>query len=320
MQSQSAALNVKLYPLAIPEFDGSLHKWLAFKDTFETLVHNQDFPEAYKLGKLRQAIKAEAVPLVGGLYSGGYEEVWTALKARYDRKKPLVEIHVARFVNLEPQTIESSANLLKIVDTVTESLRALRVMKMPVEQLDALAVPIVASKLPNFTQTEWGMKVNTNDIPTLDELLSAHSVAAEILRWPRETQAQTPRPAKRTAPNSPRVAKSNVAVADDACKFCHSNLHRIQRCRELLAFAPELRFEKLKDKGVCYNCLGSGHFSRTCQSAGCRECGGRHNTMLCRSPRTDKVNAGSSTSAGLVEIKPQQQPQPPRNSEVARKE
>ena len=39
--------------------------------SIETLVHDADFPEVYKLSKLRQAVSASVVPLIGGLYSGG---------------------------------------------------------------------------------------------------------------------------------------------------------------------------------------------------------------------------------------------------------
>nr|XP_036218986.1 protein daughter of sevenless [Bactrocera oleae] len=39
---------------SVEEHDGDMCKWLAFKDAFETLVHNSAYPEAFKLGKLRQ--------------------------------------------------------------------------------------------------------------------------------------------------------------------------------------------------------------------------------------------------------------------------
>lgn len=147
-----STFDIKLDPVSIPDFDGSYSNWLAFKDLFETLVHKATFPEAYKVSKLRQAVSASAVPLIGGLYSGGYEEVWAALKDRFDNQKLLAEIHVSRFINIKTATDETAKTLLTVVDTVQESLRALRVMKLPVDQWDALAVPIVVSKLPGHTQ------------------------------------------------------------------------------------------------------------------------------------------------------------------------
>ena len=60
----AASHELKLDPLAIPTFDGQLHNWLAFKDAFETMVDGQNLPESFKLGKLRQAVSEEKVPLV----------------------------------------------------------------------------------------------------------------------------------------------------------------------------------------------------------------------------------------------------------------
>lgn len=92
----------KLEPLAVAKFDGSLHNWLAFRDSFETLVHTADFSEAYKLGRLRDAVAGEAGSLVGGTYSGGYKEVWAALVERYDRPRHLAGIHITSFLGISP--------------------------------------------------------------------------------------------------------------------------------------------------------------------------------------------------------------------------
>ncbi len=41
-----SSVEFKLAPLHMPSFDGALHNWLAFKDAFETLVHNRELPTA----------------------------------------------------------------------------------------------------------------------------------------------------------------------------------------------------------------------------------------------------------------------------------
>ncbi|XP_017484722.1 PREDICTED: uncharacterized protein LOC108373356 [Rhagoletis zephyria] len=228
------SVDLKLDPLAIPPFDGDMCKWLAFKDAFETLVHNSAYPEAFKLGKLRQAVNASTVPLIGGIYSGGYQEVWKALKERYDNKKHLAEIHVSRFLNLKVATQESSQALLAIVDTVHESLRALRVMEIPVSQWDALAVPIVVSKLPPVTKRDWCMKYTTTDIPRLDDLL-------KFLE--RHAHSLSPEPsAVLVAPRQQRSVKSHVVSAERAqCAHCGAP-HRIAKCPALSAMNIEQRY------------------------------------------------------------------------------
>nr|CAI5834261.1 unnamed protein product [Callosobruchus analis] len=40
------------------------------------------------------------------------------------------------------------------------------------------------------------------------------------------------------------------------------------------------RYEKLKEKKACMNCLRLGHFSRQCRASGCKRCSAKHNTLL----------------------------------------
>lgn len=275
-------LDLRLDPVKIPSFDGALHNWLAFRDTFENLVHKSELPEAYKLGKLRQSIDSEKVPLIGGMYTGGYQEVWQALKTRFDNPKLLAETHVSRLLNVKIAQEETSEALLKIVDTVQESLRALRVMKLPVDQWDALVVPIIVPKLPLVTQREWCMVGSSSEIPTLSKFLEfvekrAQSLATEFVRPPQRSQAASNRNVRAQLPMKSHIVTTN----EGSCPYCHGP-HRISRCQKLLSKAPGQRFSELKEFGLCFNCLRSGHTSLRCSSSGCRQCGRKHHTMFCR--------------------------------------
>lgn len=128
---------------------------------------------------LRDSMASESLKtLVGNLNTGGFQATWDELLRRFDNLKQLAELHVSRFVGIKPVSSETSAELLTVVDTVRESLRAPRVMRLPVDQWDELSVPIVTSKLPQTTQHPWGWGMHTDQkkIQTLEELL------AELLR------------------------------------------------------------------------------------------------------------------------------------------
>lgn len=323
-------MGLKLDRLKVPTFDGTLYGWLAFKDAFETLVHNTEAPEAYKLAKLREAVQGDAKALVGGMYTGGYNEVWQALQERYDSPKQLAEIHVARFIGLKQNAIEMTSGLLSVVDTVRESFRALAVMELPVDQWDALAVPIVASKLPAATQQAWGMSLTTQDIPKLDELLSfvekrAHSISSGVINWPGiSTAPSSTHQGKRTSSGSssnPRLVKTNLATtAPGNCSFCNEGMHRISYCSRLLAMPVNERFNQLKGSNLCFNCLQPGHGSKDCPSTNCRKCNGRHHTLLCRTATTTKVQASTQTETSTTNTVTQTQAKatlassgPPRN-------
>lgn len=291
VQLNNGVAELRLDPVSVPTFDGKLHSWLAFKDAFETMVHDPATPEAYKLAKLRAAVKGDAVQLVGGMYTGGYQAVWQALKNRYDNPKQLAEIHVSRFINMKAQSTETTTTLLAIVDTVREALRALAVMKLPVESWDALAVPIVTSKLPDVTQQAWGMSLTSNAIPTLESLLSfiekrAHSITSDVLKWPSSGNLPSATINRRTMATpvySQRLAKSYLAASSsNNCGLCNDGSHYIGKCPKLLALPVAERFLQLKRSNLCFNCLKPGHATKVCQSGNCRNCNGHHHTILCR--------------------------------------
>lgn len=305
--NQNAMMDLKLEPVRVPKFDGSLRNWLSFKDAIETILNVPEIPEYYKLSKLRDAMSSESLKtLVGNLYTGGFDATWKELIRRYDNPRQLAELHVSRFVGIKPASTETAANLLTIVDTVRESLRALRVMELPVDQWDALSVPIITSKLPQATQHAWGMHSDQKAIPKLDDLLEfvekrAQSLSLDILHWPgAPSTGAAGGTLQRGGPSnsSRRLVKSNLAATTPGhCTFCNEPAHTLTRCPKLLALTPGQRFSSLRGSDLCFNCLKPGHPTKECSSSGrCRTCDGRHHTLLCRKEPTNAQSQASSTT------------------------
>ena len=68
-------------------------------------------------------------------------------------------------------------------------------------------------------------------------------------------------------------------VAKQGCAFCLGQ-HAIWRCERFSNQPLRKRRAVVKSENLCFNCLGS-HLVRACKSKStCRECGGRHNTLL----------------------------------------
>ncbi|XP_049308697.1 uncharacterized protein LOC125777645 [Bactrocera dorsalis] len=297
IQECSHAPDMRLDPVSIPSFDGQPSNWLAFNDMFETLVHNRsDLQPTYKLGKLRQYVKAENVPLVGGLYTGGYEEVWAELKQRYDNPRTLSEHHVQHLLDLPTHPSESRATLLNFVDSVRNSFRALELMNVPVKQWDAIAVPLLLPKLPIVTRTEWGMSLKSNEIPKMEEVIMF--VERRAANLPTSSPIVPHISSGRT---SSRVVKAhltmnsgkilNPLVASDKATNCPScnEFHRITKCQTFRNLQLDGRWDLVKQASLCFNCLKAGHRNRDCLSGLCLNCQQKHNTLLCRRPQQRSV-------------------------------
>lgn len=309
----NAMMDLKLEPVRVPKFDGSLRNWLSFKDAIETILNKPEIPEYYKLAKLRDAMASESLKtLVGNLYTGGFEATWRELLRRYDSPRQLAELHVSRFVGIKPASNETAANLLTIVDTVRESLRALRVMQLPVDEWDALSVPIITSKLPQVTTHAWGMHSDQKAIPKLNDLLEflekrAQSLSLDILHWPGSTTTGAAGGSLQrggSANSSRRLVKSNLAATSPGhCTFCNEPGHALTQCPKLVALTPVERFVALKGSDLCFNCLKRGHTTRECTSISkCRTCNGRHHTLLCRKEPTNAPPRAASTPVSTLAV------------------
>ncbi|KAG5868765.1 hypothetical protein JTB14_024583 [Gonioctena quinquepunctata] len=89
----SLSTRPRLPAIPIPSFSGDLENWLEFRDTFESLVHNNvAISYIEKFHFLRGALQGEAQKVVGvvKVSAENYEVVWKLLCERYDDTPMLV--------------------------------------------------------------------------------------------------------------------------------------------------------------------------------------------------------------------------------------
>lgn len=310
-QFNLAAGDLRLEKIKLPDFDGAFHNWIAFRDMFEGMVHNQaalSVPAKYT--RLMRSLQGEAKQVVAGFLptDSNYEEAWDTLKSRYDNKRLIVNSHLAIFLNLEVLSKETSVGLRKIIDTTNQTTRSLKALQRPVEQWDDILVHIITSKLPRATIVDWEKQQKGNELPFLKDLLELMASRARGLEHmgPNTSEkatksAATDNTTKQKAGSSgangtSKSLRSNLAVTPKStCPYCKGQ-HSIGRCDKLMAFSPADRFQELKGSNLCYNCLTPGHGTRQCKSErNCRNCNGRHHTILCRTP-TNAIQGNANTS------------------------
>ena len=80
----------------------------------------------------------------------------------------------------------------------------------------------------------------------------------------------------------PAVYHARETSYDPLCPACSED-HSVYQCPSFKEWPLDKRFSIHKKKHLCLNCLGRRHSRDSCQSKKtCRECSGRHHTMLHR--------------------------------------
>jgi Protein of unknown function (DUF1759) len=112
---QSRSQKIKFPQIKLPEFNGSLDKWIEFRDKFESLVNgNTDLSNIEKFHYLHAAIQLPAgqqnVLQNFALSDAAYEEAWKAVCERYDDKRKLKSQHYSALLTAShrPNFVEFS--------------------------------------------------------------------------------------------------------------------------------------------------------------------------------------------------------------------
>ncbi|KAJ8947301.1 hypothetical protein NQ317_003027, partial [Molorchus minor] len=314
--------NIKLPRINLPSFDGTYNNWLYFKDTFNSIVHdNRTISDVQKFHYLRSCLKGEAAELIKSLEvsSANYNAAWQLINARYENKNLLINNHIKSLFNLPTVNKESHLALRSLLDKLNNHLRALKVLELPVDHWDVIIIYMVTTKLDSVTRREWETK-NTNQtkIPTLTELISFLNERCNLL----ENLAPGPSDQRERTKTKSFVLNEDNKVY---CKLCSGN-HYINKCERLLALPPDKRYSEIKSKNLCTNCLRAGHKIKTCtSSSNCKICTKRHHTLLhfnnaqpsAQITQTSNLASNNSNIQGEQNVRPPISNNTINNNEIA---
>lgn len=86
----------KLPQLQINKFDGAYFRWLEFRDTFLSLIHNNErIKPIHKFHYLVSYLEGDAARVIANLEvsASNYNDAWRLLCDRYDNKRQLINHH-----------------------------------------------------------------------------------------------------------------------------------------------------------------------------------------------------------------------------------
>lgn len=266
-----------LAPITLPKFEGDPLKWLEFKALFTELVHKQDVDPIHKLATLRQHVRGERVALVNGSYTGGYEETWEALCARFDDPRLLTQTHVERLLKL-PTATDTQEGLRKLVDEVTNIMLAFRAMDLQVDHWDPLTVNIVLPKVPATVRTAWIDSSPYDAIPKLDDLLRFIEIRSKN-HVPSSVTGARPTRVRVNLVTGGGSSESSDPAPRCACDRNHD---LFRNCDVFLGQTAAERRATIQRLKRCFKCFGR-HLVNACRMRirPCSSCSGQHNRLLC---------------------------------------
>ncbi|XP_039315259.1 uncharacterized protein LOC113005966 [Solenopsis invicta] len=278
----------KLPEIKLPEFSGEYIKWLFFKNSFETTIHNdRNLTGPQKFQYLIEVLTGEARKVIEGFSNENYENAWQLLKNTYDNEMMIIETHLDALFNFPSITkdnkAESIRQLIWHIQTHKSSLKSLH---QPVDHWDTIILHLSKKKLDYIEQRDWQDRAKDHtpqNMPKLDDFIAFLTERCHTLRMLNQNKITPTKQQPSPKDNQEKKTGKKIVLAATSlqCKICNE-AHQVFRCNELLKLAPDEHKKCIMEKRLCINCLNTGHQAKEGRASTCKKCSGRHNTLLHR--------------------------------------
>ncbi|XP_076376168.1 uncharacterized protein LOC143258753 [Megalopta genalis] len=286
-QTADTAINIRLPTLQLPSFDGNYSDWVKFKDTFTSVIHeNNSLTDIQRFHYLNTSLKGVAARVIQALGVSGtnYRHAWELLKSRYEDSTSLKRHHVNSLLDLKSIQRESDITLREFLDEATNHRIALMSLGESVETWDTMLVPLLSRKLGQVSMREWERRIiSQSEMPTFGQFSAFIEERSKYLaNIAVSVQVAAPRVDQRPrgTNNTPRYNYIASHVVNSAgCPACKAN-HAIYNCDKFKNSDLNTKTKIVQEARLCFNCLSSGHRVRACTRSHCKQCGRKHHSLL----------------------------------------
>ncbi|XP_059223245.1 uncharacterized protein LOC131997020 [Stomoxys calcitrans] len=289
---------VELKRIEIPCFNGNVEDWNSFHDLFKKMVDgNSQLSEVQKLYYLKTNLRGDAFRLIQHLQvtDANYKAAWELLEKRYNNKRILFTKLVDKILDHPSINSQVAVGLRKLLDSVNESIHALKAMDIPLDHADPILARIIIRKLDKEGLIQYEQNVKkSKEIQRLADVLDFLEQQYQAL------EASTSR--KQFVPGLFKPQDRSGMAEKKQCRFCKFNGHDIVACRKFAAQSSNERYSWVKTAQLCLKCLKHGKDKRCLSDSKCQKCGLSHNTLihLERISNTKAMTTNSATNVLLA--------------------
>lgn len=274
---------MKLPAIEVPTFNGEYSQWRGWKNLYTTVVHNNvEYSSIEKFSHLKLKIGNEASEIVKhlDLTEDNYQRAWAEICERYDNERLLVSAELSDMFNA-PQ-IKMVANEIKHVHDVFKRCQANLESLMKEQNPDANEEQIACKLWQAVLTFLIESKMEKNVKKELDRSLKNPTKTPApqgVIEFLRRTFTELDS-ATGGLQSKPKFVQSNIlASTTEYCQLCEG-AHMLQNCRRYLNLSAVKRWDFIKEKKICGNCL-KHKFSGKCRTKHqCNKCQKGHHSTL----------------------------------------
>lgn len=273
----------RLPPISLPTFNGDFCNWVSFKDTFTSLIHeNNGLSNIQKFHYLKGSLKGIALQSLAAIpiTTESYLQAWQVLCKKYDNKRVQAAYYLNNIFSYKPISKISLSALEHFSNTVLESSLAFKNLGLE-DPAGFILTSYALSLLDPKTREKFESRIGGEELVFTEFVNFIHRQCTIV-------QSETLTLGTRShSPSSPRsriskqvLMTTTTSEESNLCPLCNTP-HRIYKCYKFLDMTPQQRYKEVKIHQVCINCLGSDHTIKACRSTyTCKYCNNNHHTLL----------------------------------------
>lgn len=302
----------------VPKFRGNAAEWPAFRDLFESEVHNRtDIDAVMKLHHLREACVDAAATTMGPWPStaDSYLPAWEALREIYDDNYYIVTGIINRMHATPADTADSEQSLRALIDATFTGIRQLENTYAPRTILEQWYIHHVVRRLGPKAADDWNSHRNQRfpgALPTLADcraFLESRSKGRRVnplsgstgpmapannhdrrggkahIGGNRDTRQQ-PYSKPTSAPSKERSQGYGQGAPGKCIMIGCNEVHYLGQCPLFARLSLRERTDIVSQHDLCRCCLMAGHRAHQCQRRNCSHCPpdakSKHHFRLCQ--------------------------------------
>ena len=286
--------------IQLPTFDGALLSWPRFRDTYESIVHEDPLlSDTEKFHYLCTALTGPALSVIAHipLEAQNYSTAWKAMMDYYNNNRRLATTYLDQIVNFKPLHGRASpADLQAFLSTVGDTVASFKLLKIPNEP-EFVLFHLGIRCLDPATREAFEMAHKNEAFPTFNNLIDFVRSRMQALQLsqtisvastsPNQNRGNSkpfkPSNSSRTSllvQDKPAKSATSTSSASPPCPVCQS-IHHLLKCEQYDQASASERHQLLKQWKGCLNCLSPHHSVVECKSKWtCRFCNKKHHSSL----------------------------------------
>ncbi|XP_055589611.1 uncharacterized protein LOC129741843 [Uranotaenia lowii] len=278
----SMGSRVKLPEIRLPSFGGKLRDWVSFRDSFQSLIHNNEqLAPMEKFTYLRSALSGDALKEILSieLSDANYIIAWDILTERYENKKLIVKAYLDGLFSLESIRKEGYESINYLITEFEKNLMMLQKVGEDTDGWSTILAHMLYTRLDSVTLRNWETHHNSTEVPKYEDMRKFLRNYCSVLQSVAPAKEPRSNIADHKQPRGQSVCHT-AFKSPNRCPFCTEPWHSPFHCQRFLRMKIAERLEAANRSRVCRNCLQLGHFASNCNRSSCRLCQQRHHTML----------------------------------------